>query len=109
MDNKYKEEQFRLLAVNKTLMTDNEALRQINKSLVDAINQNDEERTSDLVWMTRDEMKDYSDVHQAGGINAIKANAIIEMMDSVPNSGFNLASDLGKWIVSYTERSKNSI
>jgi len=60
------------------LVAENEALRQINKGLVNSIDQNDDDRPADLVWLTRDELKGYSDLVQAGGVNAIKADAIEE-------------------------------
>lgn len=59
------------------LVKENEALRRINQGLTDAVNQSDDNgKAVDLVWLTRDELKEYSDINQAGGVNAIKADAI---------------------------------
>lgn len=53
------------------------ALKCANKSMRVAIDDEFENgKPIDLVWMTRDEMKEYSDINQAGGVDAIKADAI---------------------------------
>ena len=59
------------------LVKENEALKRANHSMATEINRGfDIGKATDIVWITRDEMKEYSDINQAGGINAIKADAI---------------------------------
>jgi hypothetical protein len=59
----------------------------------------------DLVWMTRDEMKEYSDVKQAGGINSIKASAVQEFAnrycgDCTTEYETKLNADANEWAYS---------
>ena len=75
-------------AKNIELEARNNSLERINQGLVDAINQSDDDgRHVDIVWLTRDELKEYSDIQQAGGINSVKADAIASFVDCVIESG----------------------
>ena len=59
------------------LIKENKALKKANHSMAIEINTGfDTGKSVDIVWITRDEMKGYSDIVQAGGINSIKADAI---------------------------------
>tara|TARA_R110000787_G_scaffold283904_1_gene397117 strand:- start:136 stop:456 length:321 start_codon:yes stop_codon:yes gene_type:complete len=62
------------------LIAENEALKCANASMRAAI---DEEfnngKPIDLVWLTREELKEYSDVNQAGGIDSIRLSAIRDL------------------------------
>ena len=62
------------------LVKENEALKRINHNLSSLlIAPMVDNKPVDLVWLTRDDLKDYSDVHQAGGINAIRISAIRDL------------------------------
>ena len=61
----------------EALKAQNETMLALNIHLANTIQSKvTDDKPTDLAWLTRDELKEYSDVHQAGGINAIKADAI---------------------------------
>ena len=82
------------------------ALEKINQGLVDAVNQSDDDgKHVDLVWLTRDEMKEYSDVNQAGGINAIKADAI-DILGNIMEREFG--GHTGSFVRLYVDKLRSS-
>ena len=69
MTNTYEQQQIDLVAKVEALESQAVGLECANKSMREAIDDEFENGTGiDIIWMTRDEMKEYSDVHQAGGI-----------------------------------------
>lgn len=93
-------------AENIALKARNSSLEHINQGLVDAINQSDDDgKHPDIVWLMRDELQDYSDVHQAGGINAVKASAVQEFAnrycgDCTTEYQTKLNEDANEWAYS---------
>ena len=80
----------------EALKAQNETMLALNIHLANTIQSKvTDDKPTDLVWLTRDELQEYSDVHQAGGIDAIKADAIKEFVRSIHstdtecNSKFN--------------------
>ena len=72
------------------LVKENEALKRANHSMATEINRGfDIGKATDIVWITRDEMKEYSDINQAGGINAIKADAIEYAAGEADKAGYS--------------------
>lgn len=71
-----------LAAKNKALKEVNAALRAINISVA----KKEAEGQPDLVWLTRDDLQEYSDIEQAGGIKAIKVAAINGFSDYLVNT-----------------------
>ena len=83
------------------LVKENEALKKANHSMAIEINTGfDTGKSVDIVWITRDEMKGYSDIVQAGGFNSIKADAIEEATHKTRES---MQDGCPKWLCRVSE------
>ena len=83
------------------LVKENEALKRINLGLANLlISQIEDNKPTTLTWLTKDDLIEYSDINQAGGINAIKADAIEEATHKTRES---MQDGCPKWLCRVSE------
>ena len=95
--NSFEKQALDTIAKNEALEVENKALKEVNSALR-AINisvaKKAAEGRCDLVWLTRDDLQEYSDIEQAGGINGVRLSTMRDLaILRCPASGFVITNE----------------